>query len=176
MAMKVIILRGGIFGGDGPWTSAGMDALARRIPGASVYNWSDLFTRVLPVVQAVPKATKLAVIGYSGGGSRGTWIGYYADRPIDLLVGYDPSPASECRPLRRVAKAICYHNKQTFLWMLGAGRYVGANVTTYEISENHLAVQNDERLHRITLDALKELGNAVQEGDARQGQGKVSLP
>jgi hypothetical protein len=98
------------------------------------------------------------VVGYSGGGSRATWLANSVlHKPIDLMVTYDPSPSWQMQNLPpNVKKAITYQNQVPF-FSLGGGVLTGPNVTRLLIAEQHLVVQFDERLHRITLQAIEEL-------------------
>lgn len=109
------------------------------------------------------------VVGYSGGGSRATWLSRYFPRAtVDLLVAYDPSPASQCLAISpNVKQAICYYNAAPNMWFPGVGALGGGvirrttgmqtGIQQVTISENHLAVQNDQRLHDLTLAAIERL-------------------
>ena len=75
--IRVFVIRGGLWGPDGPWTSAGMDGLANEIsklPNVEVstfHNWSDAQAIADEVVK-VNSAAEIAIVGFSGGGSRAT--------------------------------------------------------------------------------------------------------
>jgi hypothetical protein len=56
-----------------------------------------------------------------------------------------------------VKTAITYQNQVPFLFGLGGGELTGPNVQRFLITEEHLAVQFDERLHRITLQAIEDV-------------------
>jgi hypothetical protein len=101
----------------------------------------------------------VAVVGYSGGGSRATWLANSVlHKDIDLIVTYDPSPKWQMQNLPpNVKKAITFENQVPFIFGLGGGELTGPNVKHYLIQEEHLLVQFDERLHKITLDAIEEL-------------------
>ena len=169
--MKVLacILLGGLEGADGYLDSAGMEALAaqlRAVPGieTSVWTW-DKWEQALAVVRACEGHAKIAVIGYSGGGSRMTYLASESPLPIiDLMIGYDPSPKWQIKDIEmNVHKAICYYNTKPDLYVpligaLGGGRLAGyTNIQTIEIAEPHLAVQADQSLHDRTIAAVKEL-------------------
>ncbi len=99
------------------------------------------------------------LIGYSGGGSRATWVaGAVYPRPIKLLVAYDPSPWWQMTPLRdNVERALCYHNNAPLMFGLGGGQLTGAaHIENTEISEQHLAVDYDPNLHAHTVEAVRE--------------------
>ena len=75
----VYVLLGGFAGADGYMDSSGMLLLARRIawiPHTWVesYNWADWVTAANRIWALPTKDTRVVVIGYSGGGSRATWL------------------------------------------------------------------------------------------------------
>jgi hypothetical protein len=74
------------------------------------------------------------------------------------MVTYDPSPKWQMQNLPpNVKTAITYQNQVPFLFGLGGGELTGPNVQRFLITEEHLAVQFDERLHQITLQAIEDL-------------------
>jgi hypothetical protein len=163
-AVHVSVILGGLYGPDGYVVSRGMVALADaigRIPGVQVKIWTwDLFDQVYAYLSSLPKQTQRVLVGYSGGGSRITWIA--KERPaqkIDLAIGYDPSPTWQMKPLAaNVEKAICYHNLNPSFGNLGGGRFTGiANIETIDISEPHMSVQWDNTLHQRTLKTIAGL-------------------
>jgi hypothetical protein len=161
--VRVFVLLGGLIGIDGVLTSAGMFGLASQIRalGATVSthlwsNWPD----VRQLIEGLPLSTRVVLVGYSGGGSRATYVARAVMRPIDLVVAYDPSPAWQMRPLpTTVLRAVCYHNNLPLMFGLGGGHLTGAHtLVTQEISEPHLLVQVDQRLHSQTLAEISRLG------------------
>jgi esterase/lipase len=122
-----------------------------------VYNWRDWVSAANRIWAR--KDARVVVVGYSGGGSRATWLANSVlHKPIDLIVTYDPSPPWQMQNLPpNVKKAITYQNQRKFWFKLGGGELTGPNVDRYQIEEEHLAVQIDERLHKITLHAIEEL-------------------
>ena len=177
-AVQVFLLLGGLVGADGTVTSAGMFHLARMLralPDTTVTtyswnNWPDAYRAIL----ANQGKAKIVVIGYSGGGSRATWLANMPSKPqIDLMVHYDPSPRWQMKPIGiNVKKALCYHNTQPLMWVPGIGSLGGgelvANVTaddvlatpaieTVDIAEQHFLVQVDQSLHQRTVDAVRSL-------------------
>jgi len=159
----VYILLGGFVGLDGFVDSDGMLLLARRIaniPNTWVesYTWADWITAANRLWARPGKDGKVVVIGYSGGGSRATWLANSVlHKNIDLLVTYDPSPSWQMQNLPpNVKKAITYQNQVPFFG-LGGGVLTGPDVTRVLVTEDHLAVQFDERLHQMTLQAIEEL-------------------
>src|SRR6516165_1758729 len=158
----VYVLLGGFMGVDGYVDSDGMLLLAGRIATipnvwVEVYPWRDWVTAANRVWAR--KNAKVAVVGYSGGGSRATWLANSVlNKDIDLIVTYDPSPKWQMQNLPpNVKKAITFENQIPFIFGLGGGELTGPNVKHYLIQEEHLLVQFDERLHKITVDAIEEL-------------------
>jgi hypothetical protein len=160
----VYVLLGGVAGADGYVDSSGMLLLAGRIAfiprtWVETYNWRDWVTAANRAWALPSKDTRIAVVGFSGGGSRATWLANsILHKKIDLLVTYDPSPAWQMQNLPpNVKKAITYQNQRRFFFNLGGGELTGPNVQRFAIEEEHLAVQFDERLHQITLQAIEDL-------------------
>ena len=164
--IRAFILLGGVTGSAWeayvPGVNTGMLGLRDQIVAlgvpVTVYPWgsyaqcdADIFANVVG---------HSVVIGYSGGGSRATYLKSH----VDLLVGYDPSPSYQVSPLRtNVGTAICYYNTSPFFFGLGGGAYKLAadNKTTIlhtiTVSEQHLAVQYDSSLHAHTIAAIRGL-------------------
>ena len=161
---RVYVLLGGMVGPDGSLVSRGMTALADRISQlpdviCSKHYWSSYWSVVTSINQ-LPHDVTVALVGYSGGGSRATWItDYVYPRAIALVVGYDPSPISSMGKFgRNVDCSICYRNATANLFGLGGGIFSGAAKTgTITINIPHLAVQFNEALHARTLEAIENL-------------------
>lgn len=165
MMLRVYVLRGGMFGWDGPVVSAGMDSLAKQIEAitdvkVSVHNWSDWYAISTEIFSGIPADTPVALVGFSGGGLYAAYLSRMVHgRTIDLIVALDPSPAAAVmqQPLgKNVRQAICYYNKAP--WMLGYGGGVlrGPQVEVRPIAENHLAVQFDTAVRAGTVAAIRE--------------------
>jgi pimeloyl-ACP methyl ester carboxylesterase len=174
--VKVFLLLGGLVGTDGTVTSAGMFHLAnmlRELPDTTVttYNWSSWPDAYRAILANQGKA-KIVVVGYSGGGSRATWLANMPSKPqIDLMVYYDPSPRWQMKPIgANVKKALCYHNTQPLMWVPGIGSLGGGElvakageifaapaIETVDIAEQHFLVQVDQSLHQRTVDAVRSL-------------------
>jgi pimeloyl-ACP methyl ester carboxylesterase len=157
--IDVFILLGGLTGGQGEQlVNVGMRALAlqlQQIPGMRVtqYPWGE-YERVA----LNHHYDSVVVIGYSGGGSRATWLADEHPLTIDLMVLYDPSPAWQMKPLKdNVKRAICYHNTNPMFGRLGGGILRGPHVETIDIAEFHLTVETNPILHARTIAAVKEL-------------------
>ena len=177
-AVQVFLLLGGLVGADGTVTSAGMFHLAnmlRALPDTTVttYNWNNWPDAYRAILANQGKA-KIVVIGYSGGGSRATWLANMPSKPqIDLMVHYDPSPRWQMKPIgTNVKKALCYHNTQPLMWVPGIGSLGGGElvasaaakevlatpaIETVDIAEQHFLVQVDQSLHERTVDAVRSL-------------------
>lgn len=151
---RVTLILGGIAGPDGFFDSAGMLLLVPQL------NKIGCAVQILPWTEWQNTAPDTrVVIGFSGGGSRAT----YLRRPYDLLVLYDPSPAWQMQPIYQgVKRCLCYHNTAPdmyvpFIGHLGGGVAVGHQVETIDIAEQHLLVQADLHLHARTIEAVKAL-------------------
>ena len=160
----VYVLLGGVVGRDGYLDSRWMLVLAARIaqiPHTVVesYTWADWVSAANSIWALPSENTKVVVVGYSGGGSRATWLANsILNKTIDLIVTYDPSPGWQMLNLPpNVNMAITFQNQTPHFFGLGGGVLTGPNVDRFLIAEEHLAVQFDERLHQITLQAIKKL-------------------
>ena len=164
----VFLLLGGLSGMNG-WVasvaSAGMLRLQSSLaalPDVEVtpYDWSS-FKKAGDDIALLPKDELVIVIGYSGGGSRATWLANLPSEPkIDLMILYDPSPSWEMKVIGpNVTQAICYHNVTPSFFGLGGGVLVGNNtqIDTVDINENHMLVQTDTTLHQRTITEVKKI-------------------
>lgn len=160
MSAHIYVLLGGLFGPDRAADSRGIIKFAERLKpfgNVSVLYWSD-YEKVIGQIKELPEDVPVILIGYSGGGSRATWVaGAVHPRPIKLLVAYDPSPSWQMTPLaRNVERALCYRNSSPLMLGLGGGALHGASVENVEIAKQHLAVQYDQTLHQRTIAAVKQ--------------------
>jgi len=98
--------------------------MLRELPDTTVttYNWNSWPDAYRAILTNQGKA-KIVVIGYSGGGSRATWLANMPSKPqIDLMVYYDPSPRWQMKPISaNVKRALCYHNTNPMMWVPGIG-------------------------------------------------------
>ena len=159
----IVVLLGGLWGSDGWVTSSGIVTLARMLEPfgkVQVLTW-DKFHEADYLKLPRTAAGKVILIGYSGGGSRATWLAALTGSPIDLLIAIDPSPSRQVRSLTpNVKRAICFHNRNPMMpsiyGSLGGGRLVGIkDITTYEISQQHLLVQFDGDIREKVIAAVK---------------------
>ena len=162
--VKVFILLGGLIGLDGYAVSPGILMLAHRLDAfgdVTRHNWTAQREVTHRIAQLDPN-DKVVLIGYSGGGFAITQIADELNsnppRKIDLLIAYDPSPTWSMASLgKNVAKAICYCNTSPLMLGLGGAQLRGQSVETVPISEQHLAVQFDESLHKRTIAEIEKL-------------------
>jgi hypothetical protein len=128
----------------------------------TTYSWWA-FEKAADDIALLPKDEVVIVIGYSGGGSRATWLADLPSKPkIDLMILYDPSPKWEMKVIAaNVKRALCYHNITPFFFGLGGGVLAGKNtpIETIDISENHVLVQTDSALHQRTIAEVKRVSN-----------------
>jgi hypothetical protein len=88
----VYVLLGGVVGRDGYLDSRWMLVLAARIaqiPHTVVesYTWADWVSAANSIWALPSENTKVVVVGYSGGGSRATWLANsILNKTIDLIV------------------------------------------------------------------------------------------
>lgn len=165
--IAVQLLLGGLTTyGDGNITSAGMYGLASQIrtkvPGTQVTIWPwAQWANAARAAYMGSRDTKRVIIGYSGGGSRATWLANSYDRkiPIDLMALYDPSPKWQMQPVYdNVKEAISYENRWPLMFGLGGGHLVAhTNSQLISIAEQHLLVQADQSLHDRTIAAIRQL-------------------
>lgn len=168
MKTRIFILLGGFMPGPDGWIdSAGMHVLAAELaakfPAAEIaeFQWSS-YPAAAEAIGKADAGDRIVVIGYSGGGSRATWLA--KERPklkIDLMVLYDPSPTWQMQPIKGTAvkRCLCYHNQNPFFLGLGGGAAIGdpGQVETIDVSENHMLVQADQGLHARTVKAIAAL-------------------
>ena len=175
--VKIFILLGGLIGVDGYAVSPGILMLAHRLKAfgaVTTHNWTAREKVARSIAQLDP-GHKVVLIGYSGGGFAITQIADELDgdppRKIDLLIAYDPSPAWSMSSLgRNVDKAICYCNSSPLMLGLGGAQLRGQAVETVPISEQHLAVQFDQSLHKRTIAEIEKLAKADPPKSERSGK------
>lgn len=172
---QIHVLLGGMTGGAldrVPPLNAGMNNLVHMLAplGVKTWTWGQWQSAWRDIHDNWKSGNQIIIIGYSGGGTRGTWLcNAIKPAPVALLVVYDPSPARQMRPIgNNVRRAVCYHNLSPAMWFPGVGWLGGGIVTgdgseptpvieTVPISEWHLAVQFDEKLHRHTMDLINKI-------------------
>jgi hypothetical protein len=177
----VFLLMGGLNGGDGWVTSAGMYGLRsslKALPDVELttYNWQS-YKGAYDAIALLPKDDIVIVIGYSGGGHKATWLangysgvpGRYWGRPrIDLMVVYDASPTWAMMPIHdNVKRAINYRSVTPMFFGLGGGALTGnAEIETVDLYENHLLVQVNQTLHQRTIEEVKKVRKLTESAAA----------
>ena len=163
MNVKVHMLLGGFIGVDGYADSAGMyglRAMLVALPNVTclTYSWDDFAAAADDIVKT-SAGSAVAVVGYSGGGSRATWLADLPSKPkVDLMILYDPSPSWQMKPIGdNVKRAITFHNTAPMFGNLGGGVLVGHQVETIDIAEEHMLVQVVQTLHARTVAEIKKL-------------------
>ena len=180
-AVQVFLLLGGLVGADGTLTSAGMFHLAsmlRALPDTTVTtyswnNWPDAYRAIL----ANQGKAKIVVIGYSGGGSRATWLANMPSKPkIDLMVHYDPSPRWQMKPIGiNVKKALCYHNTQPLMWVPGH-RLAWRRRTRGQRHRRRRARHARDRDRRHRRAAFSRAGRSIAASTHRGGSAFAAWP
>jgi pimeloyl-ACP methyl ester carboxylesterase len=150
------------YGQGGIVTSPGMLALANQVKAldrqnvVTTHNWDD-YGSAVAIIRKLPHDVPVVLIGYSLGAGVTTYISNsLPNRRIDLIVAYDPSiwqPQQRAGP--NVKRLLLYRNGGLDLW--GHARIPGAMVETTEVVMFHLAVQFSERLHSMTLAAIRKV-------------------
>ena len=168
-------------GADGWVTSRGLVTFANDLTTYTrtivhTYVWGNWETCLNDMEaeyrRGIPEGDKMIVIGYSGGGSRATYIGYSlpAKYIIDLMVLWDPSPKWQMQYQLgpNVKKILQFHNTNPMMpsqyGMLGGGEVKirsenhTTKVETVSIAEQHLLVQADKSIKAKTLTEIFALG------------------
>jgi len=163
----IVVLLGGLWGPDGWATSAGIVTLSKMLAPfgkVQVLTW-DKYQEAGYIKLPPSAAGKVILIGYSMGGAVATWLAALTGTPIDLLIAIDPSPKWHITKLGdNVKMAICFHNNNPMMpsiyGMLGGGRLTGIkDITTYEISQQHLLVQFDGGIREKIIAAVKAIAS-----------------
>lgn len=153
------ILMGGLWGFDGPISSFGMLGLSNMLaPYGDVHtytwdHWPDTYDAI-----RADKLSKQVIIGYSGGGSRATWLANKVPTlRIDLMIALDPSPSWQIKDIgNNVKSAICYYNAHPLFFGLGGGKLTGkAKIQTITVSMQHLLIQFDANIRKEVVEYVK---------------------
>jgi pimeloyl-ACP methyl ester carboxylesterase len=156
-----------MYGAGARTYSAGMeDKLAKLLrsmdlrlvcpPTIPYEQWKSL----IKAVDGPPLTDKVIVIGHSMGATACTWIANSVQRPIDLIVAYDPTMWSRQTVPARVKRVIEYHGHTWVNWLglnLLKSGYKGHFESHSFGSEAHITVDDDMRLHKITAAAIEAL-------------------
>lgn len=152
-----------MYGQGGIVTSRGFLSLSRQIRRLDrsrvhieLMNWR-WWANLPGKVQRDGRSKEIIIIGYSLGANATTWVSnQLLWRRINLMVAYDPSIYAPTRPaLLNVSRMLVYHNNGPSVF--GHAYINGFNVETTEISMPHLEVENNQSLHRLTLNAVSRV-------------------
>jgi hypothetical protein len=151
-----------MYGQGSVLTSPGMNVLTNQLKGVdkrlvvTLHNWDD-YGDIVRAIRKLPANVPVIVIGYSLGANATTWVSNYVpNRPIELIVAYDPSILTKVSPAgKNVKRALLYHNNSFDPW--GHARIPGPKVETTETYMPHLAVSLSQSLHNRTIDAVKRV-------------------
>lgn len=109
----------------------------------------------IAAIAAQPEGEKTIIIGHSLGGNHASWV-QSAGQDIDLIIGYDPTKNAYLNEIKPSCKrAICYYQENGE--MFGGAKYTGHNVELHKTDTTHLSIDDDEELHKISLQAIAEV-------------------
>lgn len=155
-----------MYGLGGAIFSSGMNVLASQLRkiGAvvpDVYRWTQ-WRDIVSDIEKTPADAKIIIAGHSMGANAATWIAEATRRQISLIAAYDPTIWAEVTPLgRNVAKAINFHGVSWFSLVGHAQLSVSAGfkgeLKTFNTSDRHEIIDDDNGLHAITVAEVKKL-------------------
>ena len=161
-----------IYGWFGRISSGGFHSFGKQLEGLGydvVFCADNTHPDLIAAqIASLQKTRKVALIGYSVGANCCAWVQRLTgDRTIDLIVGYDPTrrgpPLSNYPIGANVKRCIQYRNTGRLFTnvLFGGGTYVPAKsgpvIETRNIAQEHLLVQNNSDLHRLTIQALASI-------------------
>jgi hypothetical protein len=162
---RIYMLLGGLIGPDGialaPIENSGMIVMQAqlKVMGCEVYveTW-DNWARLIPMMGPASADYRNIVIGYSGGGSRATYLADHSSKPhIDLMILIDPSPKAQMRPVgANVKHALLVYNN--FPGLLGGGTLsMFTPFKTVGVYAPHLMVPELPQVQEAVFSAVREL-------------------
>lgn len=178
MTKNIYVLLGGIASGgiDGYATSIGLLTFAKQLApfgNIKTYTWGNWGQVRYDIMTATKPGDKNIVIGFSGGGSRSTYLAFpfYGEETaeVDLMILWDPSPSWQMYQIYpNVKQVINFYNTKPMMWVpfigsLGGGQVVLHNdnkttkVTVNPIAIQHMFVQFSSNIHNKTLEYVKAL-------------------
>jgi hypothetical protein len=155
-----------IYGDFGPFFSLGFAVFAGQVEQLGYKVKKFWWPRdPLPIDKYITTnfpTGPLALIGYSLGGNTVSLVAAgLAPRPIALAVSYDATRNAYLVPLGgNVRRAISYVSTSNIgsSFFFGRARFSpgpgGPEIEVHTVDEDHIGVQGDESLHKITLAAL----------------------
>jgi pimeloyl-ACP methyl ester carboxylesterase len=168
----VYMLLGGMFGPDGvvlaPIENSGMIVMQAQLKNMGcdirVETW-DNWMRFLSMIGPESAGDKNILIGYSGGGTRATWLASkdvhgHTKPHIDLMILIDPSPSYQMHAVgKNVKHVLLIHNN--FPGIYGGGDLVINDHTPpvhrIDVSAPHLMVPELPQVQEAVLSAVREL-------------------
>lgn len=178
MTKNIYVLLGGIGpgGADGWVTSAGLWHFTSTLQGlgnVKTYTWGNWGQVRYDIMTATKPGDKNIVIGFSGGGSRATYLAFpfYGEETaeVDLMILWDPSPSWEMYQIYpNVKQVINFYNTKPMMWVpfigsLGGGQVMlhqdnkTTKVTVNTIAIQHMLVQLSSTVHSKTFEYVKAL-------------------
>jgi pimeloyl-ACP methyl ester carboxylesterase len=162
---RIYMLLGGMIGPDGialaPIENSGMIVMQAQLKhmGCEVYveTW-DNWARYIPMMGPASPDYRNVVLGYSGGGTRATYLADHANKPhIDLMILIDPSPKAQMKPVGgNVKRALVIHN--SFPGLLGGGQlHATGPMQVVGVHVPHLLVPELRQVQEAVFSAVREL-------------------
>lgn len=162
----------GLLGYPPPWGfdySAGMDVLAAKLRAAGaedggMYGWTE-WRSVVAKIQAVPLGKLIMIYGHSMGANQAAACAAAMKCSVALIAGYDPTVWYACPALGpNVKRAICFHGTN---WANIVGHQLyrvadpkATKLEEYDTSTIHQNIDDEARLHGITVQAAREIMGA----------------
>ncbi len=162
----------GLIGGPLPYGlnySAGLDVLAEgiRALGQNVsvlpaFGWSE-WKKIVSDIRKQLESTRIVICGHSMGANQTAAVAAaLGDSAVDLVAAFDPTIWYPVRDLgANVKRAICFHSTNVFSpfghGKLKPGADFHGRLETFDTNDRHENVDDNLRLHAITIDAVREL-------------------
>jgi pimeloyl-ACP methyl ester carboxylesterase len=164
----------GLIGGPLPYGlnySAGLDVLSECIRGLGpnfmalpTFGWSE-WRKIVSDIREQSIDTRIVICGHSMGANQTAAVAAaVGGRAIDLIAAFDPTIWYPVRDLgANVKRAICFHSTNIFSpfghGRLRAGENFRGKLETFDTDDRHENIDDNLQLHRVTIDAVRELSN-----------------
>jgi hypothetical protein len=162
----------GLIGGPLPYGlnySAGLDVLAESVRAlgsnvstARTFGWSE-WRKIVSDVRKQPADTRILICGHSMGANQAVAVAAaLGGRAVDLIAAFDPTIWYPVQDLgANVKRAVCFHSTNIFSpfghGKLRAGEDFRGKLEIFDTDDRHENVDDNLRLHGITIDAIREL-------------------
>jgi len=162
----------GLIGGPLPWGlyySGGMDALAGKIRALApqvemlpTFGFGEWKTIVGDIRQQ-PAETRIVVYGHSMGANQSSAVAAaLGDRAIDLIAAFDPTMWYPTADLGANVRRALWFKGTNVLSPFGhgslkAGAGFNGRLEKFSVGDRHENIDDNEKLHAIVLDAIREL-------------------